>query len=128
MFNEAAAKLREVGFTIINPVEMDIQEEHDQAMASPDGAGLSNRKWGDFLARDVRVIANECDGIILLPGWHASKGARLEATTAVQLKLDLLGYEKYQGRWLIETLTAQGVMEWVRHASVVDYNDAAEGE
>lgn len=35
--------------------------------------------WGDILARDVKLIADECDGVAFLPGWGGSRGSKLEA-------------------------------------------------
>lgn len=80
-FIEAAAVLRDVGMKIISPAELDDPDTVAAAMASPDGkaAHTNGQTWGDFLARDVRLIANECGGIVLLPDWHLSRGARLEA-------------------------------------------------
>lgn len=83
LFNEVAAKLRDDGYTVINPAELDSPEMQKQALASPDGnlanlEKLTNETWGDVLARDVKVIADSADAIVCLPGWYKSRGARLE--------------------------------------------------
>ena len=88
-FEEAATKLRELaGMTIINPAELDDDEDRAAALASPDG-DLKEVKhtWGEFLSRDVLILADQCDGIMFLPGWEHSKGACLEACVGL-----LLGY------------------------------------
>jgi hypothetical protein len=81
-FHEAAAKLRAAGYVIQSPAEMDDPKTTAAAMASPDGkpgSGSPNGDtWGDFLARDVKIIADGVHGIILMPGWEKSRGARLE--------------------------------------------------
>jgi len=83
-FDEAAAELREMGYEITSPAEMDEVEISTKARASVDGSPLSDYPtWGDFLARDVKLLADECAGIILLPGWENSKGARLECFVAI---------------------------------------------
>jgi dATP/dGTP diphosphohydrolase, N-terminal/Domain of unknown function (DUF4406) len=84
-FDQVATVLRRKGFDVLSPAEMDSDEMRERAMASPDGApgaiaGLES--WGDMLARDVKIIADEADGVVLLPGWEQSKGARLEAFIA----------------------------------------------
>lgn len=85
-FDSAAADLRGRGFDVVSPAEMDNEETRAMAMASPDGApgsGSSNGEtWGDFLARDVKLVADQVDGIAVLPGWQNSKGARLETFVA----------------------------------------------
>ncbi len=86
-FDEAAIKLRSHGYDIISPAELDAElrpEFREQALADETGLvvpdGLSH---GEVVARDVRMIADEADGIIFLPGWQKSKGARLEAYIAL---------------------------------------------
>ncbi len=82
-FMAATDQLRSDGYTIVSPAELDDDEDKGAALASTDGSmgsgTTTNKTWGDFLARDVKLIADECGGIIFLPGWHKSRGARLEA-------------------------------------------------
>ncbi len=84
LFNGVAAVLRERGLEVINPAELDSPEMQAAALASDDGNLKALEKktgetWGDVLARDVKVVADVIDAIILLPGWEESRGARLEA-------------------------------------------------
>jgi hypothetical protein len=59
------------------------------AMASKDGAlqgpnnSIADQTWGDILAKDVKLVADQIDAIIFLPGWYMSRGARLEATVGL---------------------------------------------
>lgn len=82
-FYAAASNLRACGIDIVSPAELDDAEDSGSAMRSKDGApgtGNSNGKtWADFLARDVKLIADQVQGIIYLPGWQKSRGARLES-------------------------------------------------
>jgi len=92
-FDEAAANLRKKGYEIVSPAEMDNEETRAAAMASPDGApDTSGPTWGDFLARDVKLIADDVQGVILMPDWHLSRGARLEAFVAILCGHQFLAY------------------------------------
>jgi hypothetical protein len=86
-FHEAAARLRSAGYAILSPAELDDPATAAAAMASPDGApgsGCTNGEtWGDFLARDVKMVADESCGVVLLSGWERSRGARLETFVAL---------------------------------------------
>lgn len=85
-FDAAAAELRALGYKVVSPAELDDPATREAALASPDGApgtGSSNGEtWGDFLARDVKLIADEVGGIAVIEGWHKSRGARLETFIA----------------------------------------------
>lgn len=86
-FDAAAECLRRQGHEVFSPAEMDDPETRRLAMASPDGSpgsGTANGEtWGDFLARDVKLIADsELDAVVVLPGWERSRGARLETFIA----------------------------------------------
>lgn len=88
-FREAAESLRAAGVDIVSPVEMDDNDGiGDEALASEDGdASKLSMTWAQLLARDVMILGDETeaavDGIVFLPGWIASRGARLEAFTAL---------------------------------------------
>lgn len=85
-FDAAAAKLRKEGYEVWSPAEMDDPETRELALASPDGmpgtASAKGETWGDFLARDVKIVADTVEAIAVLPGWNKSKGARLETFIA----------------------------------------------
>ena len=84
-FFDAALMLRDCGFEVVSPAEIDNEEDKGAALASSDGdptnrVAMNNKTWGDFLARDVKLIADSgLDGIVFLPGWTLSRGAKLEA-------------------------------------------------
>jgi hypothetical protein len=68
-FMEAAKRLRDGGYYVINPAEMN------------DSRPLA---WEDYLRADLQLLFH-CDGIALLPGWEKSRGAKLELAVAIQL-------------------------------------------
>jgi len=82
-FDAAAKALRALGHTITSPHEEDTPAAQAAAWASPDGkqvaGGLGGETWAQILARDIVVVADKTDGIVFLPGWEKSRGARLEA-------------------------------------------------
>jgi hypothetical protein len=83
-FDAVAELLRGRGFEVTNPAELDDEEVRNRAMASPDGAPNSaGPTWGEFLARDVQIVADKVTGIMLMDQWWNSRGARLEAFVAL---------------------------------------------
>ena len=85
MFERVERLLRKQGYDMVSPAELDSPEEQALAMQS-NGEWMSHMTWGDFLARDVKIIADAVQGMILLPGWERSRGARLEATVGLLQK------------------------------------------
>lgn len=73
LFQRAAKILRERGFYIVSPVELDEQENTVRIEYA----------WGHYIGRDVTVLIDKCDGIIMLPDWAQSKGARIELFVAI---------------------------------------------
>jgi len=94
-FDREAKRLRKTGeWDIVSPAELDDAETRRLAIASPDGApgsGSSNGEtWGDFLARDLKLIADEgIEAILTLPKWWKSEGGRIEVFTASLPRLGL---------------------------------------
>lgn len=87
LFDQVATTLRLMGHEVINPAEEDPPPVRAAALASEHGdpADLlpTGSTHGDLLARDVKLIADGIDGVVLLSGWDNSKGARLEVFTAL---------------------------------------------
>lgn len=82
MFKRVAHALRIQEFDIVSPAELDDAADAAAALASEDGS-TSAKRWVEFLARDVRIVGAEVNGIIFLPDWERSRGARLEATVGL---------------------------------------------
>lgn len=118
-FLRAAVALRIHAFNLVTPVELaDIGDNKEAAMNSPNGDRDSDgitATWGDYLSRDVKIIADQVTGIIFLDGWEKSKGARLEAFVAV-----LAGHKfaRYVGAGVVEGLSTQTVLaKLMRHTA-----------
>ena len=98
-FDMAAQYLRDVkGLIVMSPAELDSPAARAAALASPDGdlatfEHAAGETWGDILAKDVKLIADEeIDAIVVGPQWHESRGARLETFVAHQLGLPVLRF------------------------------------
>lgn len=84
-FDEAAAAIRAMGFEVISPAEMDQKrnpEAYERARKCPHGIPSAENTggltWAQILGGDIVVVADEVQGLALLPGWEGSSGARLE--------------------------------------------------
>lgn len=91
-FDAAAARLRAMGHDVVSPAELDSPESRAEALASETGVLQDvTQTWGDFLARDVKLIADGgIEAILVLPGWSKSRGARLETFVAHLMGLPIL--------------------------------------
>lgn len=76
-FVEATRELRRRGHFVISPAEC--TEHLDSATA----------EWADYLRADIPELV-QCDTIVLLHGWHRSKGARLEHHIALELGMAVM--------------------------------------
>lgn len=90
-FKDAAAELRARGINVRSPVEMDEQEGFDSQLEPDIEPG--SKRWADFLARDVKVVADPwVQAIVVLPEWERSRGANLEVRVARDLGKAILAY------------------------------------
>lgn len=85
-FDAMAEGLRALGHEVQSPAELDDPATRAAALASKDGhpgsGSVNGNTWGDFLARDVKLVADGVDGVAVFHDWWTSKGARLEAYCA----------------------------------------------
>jgi hypothetical protein len=101
MFDSCAAALRREGYTVYSPAENDrrvwaklgVEAECDvPGFATGDVVKYS--KWvgdtKDLFRWDFGTINYHCDGIVMLPGWEKSSGARWERVVAEALGLRVL--------------------------------------
>ena len=74
-FREAAAQLREMGYDVLSPAELD--EELDGFDGTTEWQGTIK----EAMKRDLPSVLS-CDAVVLLEGWQNSQGAKLEAHVA----------------------------------------------
>ncbi|MGZ0151849.1 DUF4406 domain-containing protein [Kribbella sp. WER1] len=72
VFDAAAYALRQIGFLVVSPHELDA------------GMDLDNFDLQAALERDVQAVA-DTDAVVLLPGWEDSPGAAVEVIYAEAL-------------------------------------------
>jgi hypothetical protein len=76
-FQEAAHRLREMGYEVISPAEINSEQ------------GLP---WETYLKADIKGLC-DCDAVALLPGWENSKGAHLEMHIAHRCGMKIMRIE-----------------------------------
>lgn len=79
-FFDAERQLRAAGYLVMNPA--------DRPDPTPRRKGDTAPSWGDWLRGAIGLLV-QCDGVALLPGWEASKGALFEIDIANRLGMDV---------------------------------------
>jgi hypothetical protein len=77
-FHSVAAWLRDQNMEVINPAEL-----HDGDKTLP---------FSTYMRTDLPLVM-ECDGIVRLPGWEQSEGAKLEVSVGSALGLSMFDVE-----------------------------------
>ena len=89
LFHSVAEQLRRHGHDVFNPAE------------NKDGATLQPRAF--YLRLDIPALL-ECEGLVLLPGWRASRGASLEVWLAIDLGMPIYKYVVVDGTGALERI------------------------
>lgn len=79
-FTAACASLRQHGYTVRSPHEKDGEGQAGDAA------------YIEYLRADISLLLECRGGIVLLPGWPRSKGATLELSIALGLKMPVWFY------------------------------------
>ena len=74
LFTSEAARLRSLGYEIVNPAEINADPKAD---------------WLACMRADIKQLV-DCDGVATLPGWVKSRGASIEVGIAYGLGLPVL--------------------------------------
>lgn len=81
LFDWATEVYRSAGHAVINPHETNpgvVDDDHPH----------------DYFLRKALKDLVDCDHIVMLPGWHESKGARLEHHVASELGMEVTYLEE----------------------------------
>ncbi|POB12318.1 DUF4406 domain-containing protein [Sulfobacillus sp. hq2] len=71
-FFAAADALRHAGYTILNPADIGLHPTWT---------------WADYMRVGLDTLTTHAEAVAVLPGWEASRGARLEVRLARRLGL-----------------------------------------
>lgn len=118
-FDAASAHLREQGWDIVSPAELDEPAIREAALASPDGKPITcdpPRSWMDFLARDLKIVVDQVEAIVLLPGWDRSRGAVLESFVGILTGKDFYLYDPLDGTRRVPT---SYVLHYIKDSKVL---------
>lgn len=72
-FYEAKESLVNMGYEVVVPFDNNTNDEESEVI----GDNTSNKYW-DILIKDIRSLL-KVQGIVFIPEWETSKGARVEA-------------------------------------------------
>ena len=79
-FNKTARYLRQHGYRVVNPAELDLANGFHPA------AKVSTRSLKHFMVRDILSLV-KCQAVFLLPNWRRSRGAKAEVAFAISVNL-----------------------------------------
>lgn len=74
VFSDAAKAAAALGFEPVSPFDNGVPED---------------APWEDHMRADIKMLL-DCHAILMLPGWHHSKGATTEIIIAQTLNLKLI--------------------------------------
>lgn len=75
-FDDAATRLRALGYSVLSPSEIEGDE------------GAGSRTWDWYMRRALTMLL-QCDAVAVLPGWQESKGAVIETELAKKLGMQV---------------------------------------
>jgi len=101
-FHEAAARLRELGYDVLNPAET--------------AGGVTHLSRETFLAIDTGYVSAADAVVLMMPGGLGSKGAKLEIILATSLGKPVYVYSPTEG-------LGEGVevLDWHVEARIGDF-------
>lgn len=91
-FFEAALRLREQGHVVYNPAEHDMAQGFDPSLPIDHEDQVFKLDLAKTLNHDAHLILRS-DGLVLLPGWEDSVGARFEFVLAYHTGRDLFLFQ-----------------------------------
>jgi hypothetical protein len=88
-FTKGAEFIRQCGHDVFSPTERDAEVGFNPVGMLGNEADLIHAEFDlrEALGADLAWITSEADGVVVLPGWQRSKGARAEVATAHALNL-----------------------------------------
>lgn len=109
-FDEAAMMVRVAGAEPLLP--HNIHPDHLGKCVPDPIVGADGHTWPCHLKADLLAMLSECDGVVMLPGWERSHGARLEHQVAAAIGMPIHYMREFgalatsDGRHLFEMVRA----------------------
>lgn len=119
LFDEVAASLRAQGHEVWSPADHDRERDPfcEQHPSFASGTLDHNFDWYAVIKEDVRAVTEQ-DAIALLPGWEASKGAKIERGVAEDCNIPIYLCEDNDGDWNLVVEPRPlivGLSGWAQH-------------
>jgi hypothetical protein len=97
LFDRVAALVETLGFEAVNPADIDreygITDDNLPESAEESHAFADSIDTKEVAKRDLLAVL-ECDGIVLLPDWENSNGAKAEKALADWLGLEIFYFDE----------------------------------
>lgn len=79
MFDRVAGLLRDLGHGVVSPADINRKVGFDETKHNT--GDISQEDYSKLFRLDIQEILG-CEGMVMLPGWITSKGAKLEFALA----------------------------------------------
>lgn len=86
-FDHAAEELRSMGFEVLVPGENEAYDPVELATME-----VSRQKREFYISRDIELILEHSDFVVVLPGWESSEGAKLEIAVAEAVGIPIFDF------------------------------------
>ncbi len=121
LFHQVANLLRSQGFEVNNPADKETLDGTDK----PDLAKVPTR--AEAMRQDIPLVI-ECDGIVLLPNWKNSVGARFETMLATQCGMDVYEWDEVAVKMeKLDTLVLEGSTNMTTREELLSAIHSTEG-
>lgn len=90
-FDQKSKVLKEKGWDVINPADMDreVSPPSDSMTFDPNNNYEDQEYVREALRRDMVAICEDCTAIYMMSGWEQSRGAKAEWHLAKAIGLDI---------------------------------------
>ena len=95
-FGRAVKIMERAGYEVLNPLDV------DAGCGQDDCGSINGHTWQCWLRYDLIAMLQECDAIIMLPGWETSGGATLELHIAKNLGWPILRFTQDELTEIVE--------------------------
>ena len=91
MFDRVAGLLRDLGHGVVSPADVNRKHGYSEANDEFVAGTIDPKEYAKLFKLDVQEILG-CEGMVMLPGWVKSKGAKLEFALARMVDMPCYRY------------------------------------